>query len=106
MTDRYRSTTDARHRIASTEHHAFHDWRSSRPVTETLLTALADVPGVDPTSGEPIGRLIDVEAVEQLFAARGARRLGGRATVEFPYDGHVITIASDGRITITPQQSR
>ena len=63
------------------------------PITDAIVTAVADAEGVDPLELPPLWDVIDTEALEALFAPTrdgGRSRRSGR--VEFSYYGYEITV--------------
>ncbi|MFC4540959.1 HalOD1 output domain-containing protein [Halosolutus amylolyticus] len=72
-------------------------WRGDEqpePITDAIVTAVADAEGVDVRTLPPLWNVIDPEALEELFAPTNggrARRRAGR--VEFGYCDYDVTVA-------------
>lgn len=66
------------------------------PLSERVVTTVADAKGVDIAEIEPLYNHVDPDALDQLFrpTVRGAERSGGSVT--FTLDGVQVTVTSDG----------
>jgi len=63
-----------------------------------VVAALSDVLGVDPTEMEPLGSVIDTDALDALIDGHGAAESG--LSVAFPLDGYELTVSTDGVVTV------
>jgi hypothetical protein len=71
-----------------------------RGVTTSVVLAVADAAGIDPIDLPPIYDIVDPDALDGLFGAAGGRRLDGE--VSFRYYGYLVTVRSDGGLTVEP----
>jgi hypothetical protein len=82
-----------------------HDADGSTELTTTLIHAVANVTGADVTDVESmVYESIDPLAVNRLFDCESPFR-GAPATLNLTIWGHHVTVASTGRITISPPQT-
>jgi len=76
----------------------------SRPTSEKIIAEIADRNGTDPTElHPPLYEVIDVEALDALFASdrgRGLPTCDGR--VEFTYGPWRVRVESDGSVAVEP----
>lgn len=76
---------------------AHHDPDGPRSVSETVIEAIAEIAGVDPTNTVvPIGERIDPDALDALFTNDE-----GATCVTFRVCGLAVLVRSDGRIRIS-----
>lgn len=76
-----------------------HEWVSSKSLSETVVTALADFKGVDVTEIEPLYENIDPDALEALFAPNGnGFRHNGQ--ISFSFNDKYVTIHSHGEFAV------
>lgn len=68
------------------------------PVTTTVVLAVAELDGVDPTAMEPLYEAVDPALLEALDG-------GGpvSADVTFDYRGYRVTVDSDGGVAVVPR---
>ena len=66
-----------------------------------VVAALSDVMGVEPTEMEPLGRIIDTDALDALVDHHGADT--DALSVSFPLGWYELTVSTAGRITIVEQ---
>lgn len=84
-----------------------HDMEGDRPLSTTLITALADVADVDPLATQQLlYDVLDPDALNALFEPRrdGTPRPNG--SVSFSIYGHNVVVESDGQITIRSEFAR
>ncbi|WP_324663044.1 HalOD1 output domain-containing protein [Haloarcula sediminis] len=68
----------------------------NRTVTDEIVSAVAQAEGVDPADVEPsLFESVDTRALERLFRDT-------RGHVTFEYKNYVVTVSSDGDITLEP----
>ena len=76
----------------------------TRQTSEKIIIEIADRNGADPTKlNPPLYEVIDVEALDALFAPdndRGLRNCGGH--VEFTYGSWRVRVESDGSVAVEP----
>ncbi|MCU4741605.1 HalOD1 output domain-containing protein [Natronoglomus mannanivorans] len=79
-----------------------HDTADS--VSLDVVRAVAATTGTDPEALPPLYEWIDPDALEAIFAPSQAddRREG---TIEFTYDGHLVTVSFDDDRTITVDET-
>jgi len=85
-----------------TKHHFYHDMEQDRSLSATIVSAIAEVNGMEPTSlGFALHDYFDTDALDALFAPKldGQPREGGRLTFTLPE--HEVTVFSDGHIVIS-----
>lgn len=66
-----------------------------------VVVAVAEAKGVDPLELEPLGTVIDPEALDRIFTRPEGCRPTGRLT--FRMDGCEVTITSSGELSVTPK---
>lgn len=103
MSKSYRGneTTDGSGLIEACEeqgvYRARHDPDGPLALSETVIEAVAEVAGIDPTQTVvPLGERIDSDALDALFTASE-----GQASVSFEVCGLAVVVWSDGRIRIS-----
>ncbi|KTG08806.1 hypothetical protein AUR64_13380 [Haloprofundus marisrubri] len=72
----------------------------------TVITAVADVAGVDPLQNEfsPLYDSVDIDALETaLFGPDSPRPRGIRGELAFDYEGYQVAVRADGRISVSVQ---
>lgn len=73
----------------------------SGPLTDTVVTAVADAKGVDPLDVEPLHSAIDPDALDAIFQPR----IGSPPTsleLTFTLDGCEVLVQADGEVVVTP----
>lgn len=68
--------------------------------SEIIIFAVAQVSDEKPTDLQPLGEVIDPDALDTLFD-RSSRDSMGDAHLSFEYEEYEITIFNHGRITIS-----
>ena len=76
------------------------DVESDRSTSEIVVYAIAEVAAEDPTSLQPLGEIVDPDALDAIFDRPSARD-SGSAHISFEYEGYEVTIFSHGRLTIS-----
>lgn len=76
------------------------------PVTSAVVRAVSAVVGQNPRSLQPLGRVLDTDALDDLFGHRsnGDTRTGGR--LSFVYAGCNVTVYNGEYLTINPLDGR
>ncbi len=79
---------------------AHHDWTGDLPLTATVISAVAEATGDDPTEMDPLNHCVDPDALNKLFEPRqdGTPRHGGSVT--FDVNGRTVTVYSDGEVVV------
>lgn len=67
--------------------------------TLSVVTAVSELNGVDPSDAPPITESVDPEALDRLFDGRDS------GTVTFEYGGYEVVVSADGRIRIRDRVS-
>lgn len=67
--------------------------RRDEHVSYAVVTAVAERSGLDPLALRPLYEVVDVEALDTLFAA-------DVGTLTFPYEGYLVTVHADGSVTV------
>jgi hypothetical protein len=82
---------------------AQHDWSGSESVGITILEALEESTGGDARSFGTLNDVVDTDALDSLFRSLqdGSERGPGYVTLEF--EGHTITVHSDGEVVVARQ---
>ncbi len=86
---------------SSTEHHFYHDMGGPACLSSAILSALADVRGVDVTALDlNLYDHVDPDALDAILAPRldGTPREGGR--VELILDGLAVDVSAGGHIVV------
>lgn len=82
---------------------AVHDPDGPATLSTTVIHALADSMGVDPTAGRiSLYDAVDPDALDAIFRPQhdGTPRTGGH--LSFVVSDHQVTVKSDGEVLITP----
>lgn len=76
------------------------DWRQADPVSRQVVTAVADVLGVEPAALEPLADRVEPDALDAIFRPRprGDRRDGGH--VRFRFNGREVTVDARGFVVV------
>ena len=86
------------------EYVARYDWGSAVPLSTVLVELVAEVTDADPVGLEPLGRVVDPEAMDALFASTraypGNHAAGSR--LAFRFEGLHVTVEADGVIRLEP----
>ncbi|SDR34117.1 HalOD1 output domain-containing protein [Natronobacterium texcoconense] len=96
-------TPPSSHSSPSAVYRAVHDPDGPATLSTTVVHALADCMGVDPTDGRiSLYDAVDPDALDKLFRPRhdGTPRSSGH--VSFVVADHQVTVYSDGEILIEP----
>jgi hypothetical protein len=72
-------------------------------VTTCLANAVAEAAEVPITELPPLGEWVDLDAIEQLFAAHDHTQ--HELSISFEYDGYEIFVSNVGRIVISSDSS-
>lgn len=94
MTDR------SRHWIATADASGVPNGSWDGPVSVDVLTAVADLEGVNPADLPPLRDVVDVDAIDALFDSRDDAASRGPGYVSFRYEGYSITIYHDGEFVV------
>lgn len=79
------------------------NWSQSEELSLRIVEAVAELKDVESTELEPLGRVIDTDALDRLFTPSGeSKRQHG--TVGFEYEGYHITVTADGEILISAER--
>ncbi|APX98460.1 HalOD1 output domain-containing protein [Natronorubrum daqingense] len=78
----------------------------SAPVSQRVVSAVADATDTDPCELEPIFNAINPESLDSLFEPTngGASRANG--TIAFEYAGCDVTVSADGAIDVSVRTPR
>ncbi|WP_232701786.1 HalOD1 output domain-containing protein [Halobacterium wangiae] len=72
--------------------------RRTVDTTDRIVAAVADKEGVDPVDlNPPLGTVVDLDAVERLFARSTA---AADLELRFQYRGHDVLVREDGAVTV------
>lgn len=90
-----------------TEHfRRYHDPRGTAKLSTTLVHALADATGTDPTDcRSSLLGAVDLCALDHLFSRPPGPSAGPPGHVAFTIDGYRVTVYESGQIVITPPLS-
>lgn len=78
-------------------------WESDTPLTVAVVEAVSPVRGKRPEALDPLGSVIDADALEKLFEPRGHEDINENVDhVRFEYEACKVTVYSEGRIVIEP----
>ncbi|WP_225336477.1 HalOD1 output domain-containing protein [Halomicrobium urmianum] len=65
-----------------------------QPITQRVVRAVASQTESDPLELPPLGRAVDVDALDKV------EEISGETTVQFDYAGHTITVHDDETIDL------
>lgn len=74
------------------------------PISDTVVTAVADAKDVDPLDVEPLHSALDPDALDSMFDPR----IGTPPTsleLTFTLDGCEVNVRADGEVAVTPPGS-
>lgn len=74
--------------------------RPGRSVDVSIVQAVADRRGIEPSELPPLYEWVDPEALTRLFDRPAHRSVGG-CQIVFTYAGHTITVERDDGLSIT-----
>lgn len=87
---------------ASIVYRTVHDWDGREPLSDTVIRAISEAAGLDPTElSPPLIESVDPDALDALFRPRhdgSPRRSTGR--VAFTTGGHEVVVHGDGRVVV------
>jgi hypothetical protein len=71
-----------------------------KPLSEQIISGLAEAKGADPLEIDPLYETVDVDALNDLFAPKmdGTPRKVGSIMLE--HDGFVVTVRDDGDVDV------
>lgn len=95
MSERPRPTRSPEERAES--HWAIHDWSDPEELTTSIVTAVADVTGDDPLDLPRLRKVINPDALNNLFAQSPNTT---HVRIQFEYAGCAVDITGDGCISI------
>lgn len=76
-----------------------HDWESGTELSMTVVDAVAEGAGEDPSSLPPLYECIDPDALETLFSPRRDTGItSGSASFEFA--GHPVEVHASGEVVV------
>lgn len=77
--------------------------RSARtgPVSQRVISAVAELTGTDPVALEPLYDAVDPDALDALFATGQGRSQRASRRVEFSYNGCDVEVSADGAVRAT-----
>lgn len=82
-------------------YHEYYDPECKATLSETVITAIADIAGVDPTRTRiPLNESVNPDALNELFDGRDGDAKGTRGRVVFATCGLEVTAHSNGHIII------
>lgn len=73
--------------------------RATTAASIAVVAALSDVMDVDPMEIEPLGSVIDTDALDALIDHRGAA--DGDVSMTFTVDWYELTVSTEGVVTVT-----
>ena len=77
------------------------DMNDPDSVITDIVTAVAQFRDEGPESFEPLDRVVDSDALAELFIASFSGEARGPGRVDFVYAGCSVTLTSDGQIVVT-----
>lgn len=77
----------------------------SGPLSDTIITAVADAKDVDPLDLEPLHYSVDPDALDTLFEP-AVGRAPTSLELAFSHDGCEVVVQADGEVTVTPPPER
>lgn len=80
-----------------------HDWAGDRPLSCTVVEAVAAASGRDPTEVGQLSTAVDPDSLDALFRPLdGPPPRNGSGRIEFSYDGYRVTVAASGEVSVAP----
>ena len=78
---------------------------ASEGIATSIVTAVADITGRDPTTIDPLSTVVDPDALDTLFAStlEGSRRTDGQVT--FRWEGCTVTVYADDRFEVRASEA-
>lgn len=76
------------------------EWHAAEEPSAAVVAAVAAASDRDPVDLPPLYERVDADALDALVTPGGRPDEG--VTVRFHYDDFGVTVASDGRVTVTP----
>lgn len=73
---------------------------NTRSASEVIVFTIAEITGEDPTALEPLGEVIDPDALDAIFS-RSDETDRSAAHLSFQYEGYDVTLFSHGRLTLS-----
>lgn len=69
------------------------------PVSVTVARSVADAEGVSPLELEPLGSVVDTDALNRLVNSETSSGPAIRS-IEFTYEGYGVTVHEDGHVEV------
>lgn len=69
-------------------------------MSQAIVTAVADAEGVEPTDLSPLYRVVDTDALDELFTSESSEESRTEQRVSFRYEGYEVTVYSSGRVDL------
>lgn len=82
--------------------HRFEYDPDATPPSMAVVAALSEVTGIDQFELEPLGATVDTDALDALVRVGDAR--GSDLRVTLSREGHTVTVASNGVVTVGPSE--
>jgi hypothetical protein len=95
--------TDTGYNPQTDTFHAHVDWNRRDSLLSTVIETVSVATNTDPENLPQLYDVVDVEALEDLFAA--GQTSERRASVRFGYAGCTVTVRHDGEIVVDAPQS-
>lgn len=70
-------------------------------VTNSVVTAVAEATGRDPTELDPLNDVVDPDALDALFSSTGLGTHRPPSRVEFRYCGRTVVVTGDGTVDVS-----
>lgn len=83
-------------------HRTWLDWTGEEPVSDTVVKAVAAAESVCPAQLEPLYDHVDPEALDGLFEPTRTGTRDSFGHTSFSYAGYLVTVHSDGEVTVRP----
>ena len=82
-------------------YHTTHDWNGPDRLSYAIVTAVAAIRGVEPTTLPPLGVVCDTDALDRFFAdSRESGRAEDRLSLR--YGGCRVTVHRNGHVILEP----
>jgi hypothetical protein len=75
--------------------------RSASTVTEDVVAAVADAKGTSALDIQPLGTVVDTDALNRLVERQGRWPTEPSARIEFSYEGFTVTVTGDGDVDVS-----
>ena len=91
---------DERRRSGPNARTTIHDWTAGESLSVTVLQAVADLLGKEPSEIQPVSWVVDADALNALFLPRSGESPRTNGRVSFVLDGVDVTVHASGEVVV------